>query len=81
MVFDMDRKVFIFTRSLRSPLQGAFRWSFPRLEGLGYSVKPLRGSLNRLVDKDQVETWAEGYCPSRAGDTNPTDGSGYRPGR
>ena len=35
--FDMDRKVFIFTRSRQSPLQlqGGFRWSFPRPEGLG----------------------------------------------
>jgi hypothetical protein len=39
----MDRKVFIFTRSRRSPLQGRFRWSFPRPEDLGCSVKPLRG--------------------------------------
>ena len=41
--FDMDRKVFIFTRSRRSPLQDAFLWTFPRPEGLGCSVKPLRG--------------------------------------
>jgi hypothetical protein len=27
------------------PLQGGFRWSFPKPEGLGCSVKPLRGSL------------------------------------
>src|SRR5215469_6445671 len=43
--FDMDVMVFIFSRSRRSPLQGGFRWSFPRPEGLGYSVKPLRGAL------------------------------------
>jgi hypothetical protein len=32
-------------RSHRSPPQGGFRWSFPRPEGLGCSVKPLRGLL------------------------------------
>src|SRR5262245_10265405 len=37
--FETDRKVFIFTHSRRSPLQGAFRWSFPRPEGLGCFVK------------------------------------------
>jgi len=49
--FDMDRKVFIFTRSRRSPLQGTFRWSFPRPEGLGCSVKPLRGKSDRSLAK------------------------------
>src|SRR5215469_6243938 len=36
------------------PFQGGFRWSFPRPEGLGCSVKPLRGSL---VYKDQGLGW------------------------
>ena len=50
---DMDRMAFIFTRSRRSPLQGAFRWSFPRPEGLGCSVKPLRGRGSRLALQTQ----------------------------
>jgi hypothetical protein len=56
----MDRKVFIFIRSRRSPLQGGFRWSFPRPSGSlkAWAVLLNRFAVrsNRLVYKDQVET-------------------------
>jgi len=55
--FDLDRKACIFTGARRSPLQDGFRWSFPRPEGLGCSVKPLRGSLKiDLCTKIRVKT-------------------------
>jgi hypothetical protein len=56
--FDMDRKVFIFTRSRRSPLQGGFRWSFPRPEGClkAWAILLDRFAVrsNRLVYKAQA---------------------------
>jgi len=36
-------------RSRRSPFQGGFRWNCPRPEGLGCSVKPLRGLTKRTA--------------------------------
>ena len=62
MVLDMDRKVFIFTRARRSPFQGAFRWSFPRPEGLGCSVKPLRGKSGTLSLGYPRSIAFEPYC-------------------
>jgi hypothetical protein len=45
----------LFGRPLQ--LQGAFRWSFPRPEGLGCSVKPLRGSLKSTYIKIRAKAW------------------------
>jgi hypothetical protein len=51
--FDLDRQVFIFTRSLRSPLQGAFDGAFPGLKAWAVLLNRFAVRSDRLVYKAQ----------------------------